>query len=366
MKKTTHFLCCCLALALPAGTALAQNAPRTLSTPPTAPAPTATPAPQPSVAPLPARPAPSPPMTPAPPAPAAPDPYLLGRTYRVETLKGTTFTGVLVSMSLTTLEFDARELGHIKLERDQIRVADLEGPVAAGGLAAAKPGYYDIGNGNRLFFAPTGRGLRRGEASLQDVSVYLLGINYGINDNLSLGGYLSVVPGLAPQDQLLVLTPKLSFPLNDNVHFGVGVLYLRVPTDNGSTGAGIVYGALTRGSADNNVTVGVGYGFVQGDIGKTPILQVGGQTRVSRRVSLVSENYIIADARAGMGGLYGMKLNWRRTSLGMGAVYFYSFPYTDNYGYGYNSRQGGYFFSSYVIPLYFDFTFRFGKGAKRD
>lgn len=294
--------------------------------------------------------------------------YLLGRSYRIETVQGTSFTGTLVSMSLTRLEFDTPEMGHISLERTQIRRADLQGPIAAT-VAGTKPGYYDIGNGNRLFFAPTGRGLRKGEGTLQDVDLYLLGVNYGITDNLSIGGYVSVFPGLSPDEQFLVLTPKLSFPVNDNLHFGAGVLYVRVPTfDSGNRGirTGIVYGTLTQGSADNNFTVGLGYGFVEGNIGKTPILQVGGQTRVSRRISLVSENYIVAAAEGGMGGLYGLKLNWRRTSFGMGALYFYAFPYTENHGYGYSSRQGGTFFSSYVIPLYFDFSFRFGKGARRD
>lgn len=346
MKKSLP----CLAIAwllLAGATAGAQTMPPVLGGPPVTPPP-------------------PPPAAPgnAPPSPAAavapPDNYLLGRVYRVETNQGTSFTGTLVSLSLTNLEFDAQELGHIRLERTQVRHADLQGPLRVGKSAS----YYDIGNGNRLFFAPTGRSLRKGEGALQNVDVYLLGVNYGITENLSLGGYISVVPGLAPQDQLLVFTPKLSFPVNDNVHFGVGLLYLRVPSSSSSVGAGIAYGALTYGGADNNFTVGLGYGFVQGDIGKTPILQVGGQTRVSRRVSLISENYIIADAKAGMGGLYGMKLNWRRTSFGMGAVYFYTFPYTEDYGYGYPERQGGYFFSSYVIPLYFDFTFRFGKGAQ--
>ena len=50
---------------------------------------------------------------------------------------------------------------------------------------------------------------------------------------------------------------------------------------------------------------------------RTPVLQVGGQKRISRRVSLISENYLIANSHAGFGGLYGAKINWRRTSLAL-------------------------------------------------
>jgi hypothetical protein len=307
------------------------------------------------------------------PSPAASEEYLLGRTYRVETTQGTAFTGTLVSMSLTALEFDAQELGRISLGRGQIRRADLQGPVAVG--AFAKPGYFDIGNGNRLFFAPTGRGLRKGENSLQAVSLYFFGGNFGVTDYLSLGGYVSLIPGIGLGNQFVLLTPKVSLPVSEKVHVGIGALYLRIPDFDGSLdrayGAGILYAAATYGSADNNVTAGLGYGFFDGEVGSTPILQVGGQKRVSRRVSLISENYIVADARAGMGGLYGIKINWRRTSLGLGAAYVYTFPYdeTETYFNGNQNvsqtyRRGGEGFTTYVIPVYYDFTFRFGKGVK--
>jgi len=360
MKKCLRSWGAGLLLALPLASATAQTAPPVLNPPPTAPPPAPAPAPAPA----------------DPVASPSSGPYLLGRVYRIETMQGTTFTGTLVSMSLTALEFDAKELGNIKLDRSQIRLAELQGAVRPG----ARSDRYDIGNGNRLFFAPTGRGLRRGEGTLQDVDVYLIGVNYGITDNLSVGGYMSAFPGLGLDEQFLVFTPKLSFPVSDNVHFGAGVLYVRVPTfdSRGSgIGAGIGYGALTYGSADNNVTVGVGYGFVSGDVGSTPIVQVGGQVRVSRRVSLISENYIIADAQAGMGGLYGMKLNWRRTSLGLAAAYLYTFPHDEIETYTYYPSSGppvtttttthvsGGGGSTYFIPVYVDFTFRFGNtGAK--
>ncbi|WP_051718892.1 hypothetical protein [Hymenobacter sp. IS2118] len=243
----------------------------------------------------------------------------------------------------------------------------------------SKPGYFDIGNGNRLFFAPTGRGLRKGENVLQAVNLYLIGGNFGITDNISLGGYVSLIPGIGLDNQFLVLTPKVSFPVSEKVHVGGGALYVRIPDFDGSLdrsyGAGIVYGAATYGSADDNVTLGLGYGFFEGDVGSTPIVQIGAQKRVSRRISLISENYIIADAQAGMGGLYGIKINWRRTSLGLGAAYVATFPHDETETYSYyngtqyvtttqTTRRGGDFVSTYIIPVYYDFSFRFGKGVK--
>ena len=310
-------------------------------------------------------PPPAAPKAPADPTPVRTDEYVLGRTYEVETGQGTSFTGALVSMSLTSLEFDTPELGRIRLERSQVRRANLQGPPAVG-VVGAKPGYFDIGNGSRLFFAPTGRGLRKGENTLQTVNLFLLGANFGLTDNLSLGGYVSVFPGVSPFDQFLLLTPKVSFPIKENLNVGAGLLYVRVPNidnnnNSSSTGAGIGYGALTFGSADSNFTLGLGYGFVSGEIGSTPVMMMGGQTRISRRVSLISENYVVADSEAGMGGLYGIKINWRRTSLGLGAAYAIEYNSRDYSG-GPSQRPIG--FTTYILPVYYDFTFRFGKAGQ--
>ncbi len=278
--------------------------------------------------------------------------YVLGRRYAVTLRGGSIVEGVLATLSLDNLELDTKDLGRVVVPRaNLLQVRSLDGPAQLG----LRPGYYDIGNGNRLFFGPTARNLRRGEGVAQDVWLYLAGVNYGITDNISVGGYVSLVPGAALENQFIMLTPKVSLPLRENLHVAAGVLYLRVPDfdgGGGGVGAGLLYGALTSGSADNNVTVGLGYGFAGGDIGSTPALLLGGQRRVSRKVSLLTENYLVATSDGGIFGLYGLKLNWRRTNLGLAAGYFALFG---------NHSYDQHVFTSYIVPVYMDFSFRFGK-----
>lgn len=293
--------------------------------------------------------------TPAVPISAPDYPFQLGKSYRLETQDGN-FSGVLTSISLTNVDLTTPDGTKVSVpRRSLLRVLPADGSSPAARIGANRPGYYDIGNGNRVFFSPTGRGLRKNEAVLQDIDVYLLGFNYGITDFFSLGGYLSIVPGVNVSDQLLVLTPKVSFSVNESLHVGAGVLYAQIP-GTGGVGAGVGYGIATYGSADNNISAGLGYGFVNNDVGSTPVILLSGQRRISRRISLLSENYIIADADAGMAGLYGMKLGWRRTSLSLGAFYAYSFGYT-----GSDANP----ITTYIIPVYVDFAFRFGKGARQ-
>ncbi|RIY12909.1 hypothetical protein D0T11_04060 [Hymenobacter rubripertinctus] len=274
----------------------------------------------------------------------------VGRRFRVTLRTGTAFDGEMTARRPRQLEFLTKDLGVVLVERANIlRLQELNSE-----LAKRPANWYDIGNGSRLFFAPTAWGLREGEGYLQDISLYFLGANYGITDNFSMGGMVSMLPGLPLRNQFLALTPKFSAQIAEKWHVGVGALYLRVPdfdlTDT-SYGVGLLYGTATYGSADNNLTAGLGYGFAGGNIGSTPVLQLGGQKRISRRVSLITENYIIANSSAGMGGLYGAKINWKRTSLGLAAAYV--IPY-----------EGDYAVSSYVVPVFIDFTFRFGKPTR--
>lgn len=299
--------------------------------------------------------------------------FTLGRSYRVETKTGSVFTGQLVSLSLTDLEFDTKEMGHVTVARDQVRRAtDTSGPATA---SSSRPGYFDIGNGTRLFNAPTGRGLRKGEGSVMTTYLFLVGGEYGITNNFSIGASVSLIPGVALSQQLFIISPRFSAPLSEKVHFGAGIIYANIPFDgSNSGGAGIGYGAFTYGSADDNLTLGLGYGFTSGEIGRTPVLQLGGQKRLSRHLSLVSENYLVTDSKAGMGGLYGLKFNWRTTSLGVAAAYVYLYPHDeDQPSYFYNPTTGTYtysttkqhvngqFGSTYIIPVYVDFAYRFGK-----
>lgn len=268
----------------------------------------------------------------------------IGRRFRVILRTGTAFDGELTARRPTQLEFLTTDLGVVQVERANIvRLEELNST-----LARRPANWFDIGNGNRLFFQPTARNLRQGEGSLQSINLFVVGGNYGITDNVSLGLLVSLVPGVPLGDQIIAFTPKASGRLSEKWYAGAGALYLRA----GGESAGIFFGNATYGSADDNLTLGLGYGFVSGEIGSTPVVQLGGQKRVSRRISLVSENYLIADSEAGLAGLYGIKINWRRTSLGLAGAYALA----------YGSVEDS--FTTYIVPVYIDFTFRFGKPAR--
>jgi hypothetical protein len=197
-------------------------------------------APQPSTMPSPSGNTPAP--TPLPTPLANPRQEIIGQMYSVELRSGTNFLGTLQAATAQDLTFTTKDLGTVTVLRTNLRQLTLLTP------KQASLGFDNVGNGTRLFFAPTARNLRKGEGYVQDIDIVLLGINYGITDNFSIGALVPIVPGLGLN--VFALTPKLSIPVNDKLAFGVGTLFAVV---DGSTG-GIAYGVATYGSADNNVT----------------------------------------------------------------------------------------------------------------
>ncbi|GAB2962586.1 hypothetical protein GCM10027048_34000 [Hymenobacter coalescens] len=266
----------------------------------------------------------------------------VGRTYRVTLRSGTSFVGVLRARRPQELEFDTPDLGRVVTPLATITAMEVVD-------TARRPRWEYVGNGHRLFFAPTARNLRRGEGYVQDIWIFLVGANYGVTDNFSVGVLASAIPGLPLHNQALSITPKLSFPVTPRLSVGAGALYARIPgagSYDRALGAGVVYGLTTYGSANHNLTLGLGYGLTGTDgFGQAPVVMIGGTTRVSRRVSLASENYLLSNV--GFGGLYGVRLHWPRVTFNIAS--------------GYLAPVDSEVLFGYLYPLYLDVSLRFGR-----
>jgi hypothetical protein len=283
-------------------------------------------------------------------APAGGQPEIAGRSYSVELKSGNSFVGVLRMSDARELEFETKDLGTVRVQRANLRDLAL---LTDG---QSRRGYDYVGNGNRLFFGPTARNLRRGEGYVQDVDIFLLSANYGLTDNFSMGIIASFVPGLGSYN-LFGLTPKVSFgSAKDNLRFGAGAMVIFV---SGYT-AGVTYANATVGNADNNLTGGVGFGFSgSGGFGSTPVFMLGGATRVSRRIFLMNESYLVRytdtySKSTGLAGIAGLRVAWPRISGSLGLMYVHT-SYDEQYTYSRVSQN-------YTDALpYAEVTFRFGR-----
>jgi hypothetical protein len=165
-------------------------------------------------------------------------------------------------------------------------------------------------NYTRLLFSTTGRPLRKGEGYFSDHYVVFPGVAYGLTDNISVAGGLSVVPGLGLSEQLYYGNARVGKQFSERVAVSGGVLVARGGDGERDT-LGLGFVTATLGKPDKSLTVGAGVartvseeyyttysgGEWRGDFRNqasyTPVVMIGGTVRLSPRTALVSENWLV-------------------------------------------------------------------------
>jgi len=183
--------------------------------------------------------------------------------------------------------------------------------------------WYPNPNDSRYLFAPSAFNLKQGEGYYQNTYLFINTFNYGITDNFSMGlgfEFFSTFASLGESDfnPIFFLTPKYSTQISENVRVGIGVLYGNLTSYIGGFGVG--YGLVTYGNPEHNATLGLGFGFFDGEFSGDPVITLSAMTRLSRRVSLVTENWFFpADVYRGVIS-YGIRFFGETISVDLALV----------------------------------------------
>ena len=255
------------------------------------------------------------------------------------------------------LRFIPDRLGGLALLGAALATAPAHAQVAPADTTTKAPGNPArpyAGNGSRLFVGPTARNLRRGEGTVQNIAVFALTADYGISNRFSVGVLGTFVPGFGEYN-LVGIAPKFSVPVGSRLHVGVGAFGLYVA----GTAVGLTYANATLGTADHQLTAGVGFGVSgSGGFGSTPVLLLGGATRLGRRLFLVDETYLLHTSSGrritALAGVVGGRAVWPRLSASLGLAYL-SYDYREQSGNSTVSNRNG------AVGPYADVTFRFGR-----
>jgi hypothetical protein len=155
--------------------------------------------------------------------------------------------------------------------------------------------------------------LKRGQGYFYDTWLFFPGAAYAITDNITLGAGISIFPGAGFDKQLLILTPKVGIDTDGPIDMAVGAMYIRVPVDD-PVSVGILNVVGTIGSEDKSLTVGLGYGFADGKLADKPAVILGGEYRFARRMSFVSENWLIPGVNDALIS-YGLRFFGEKASI---------------------------------------------------
>jgi hypothetical protein len=151
-------------------------------------------------------------------------------------------------------------------------------------------------NATRLLFAPTGRMLAKGEGYFNDTYLFLLSVQGGVSSRFTLGGGMSVLPLDDFTDNALFITPKIGVVASPKFNLAIGGLagFVGGFVDEGvNSSFGIVYAVGTAGSTDASISFGTGLAYAGGNFADSPVAMLGGEKRLARRLSFITENYVI-------------------------------------------------------------------------
>lgn len=188
--------------------------------------------------------------------------------------------------------------GRVIQQGDPIRIRLLSGDVieiAGARVVSVLPAQGRVVKGEfwredpnltRLFFGPTARGLKRGKGYVAGYELFLPFVGIAVTDDVILAGGTFLFGGF--ENRPYWLAPKVRLASRGTTDLAIGALVFRVEDHS----AGVLYGVATRGTSDQAVSVGLGYGFSDGDLADKPMAMFGFEVRTTKSIKFISENYV--------------------------------------------------------------------------
>jgi len=225
--------------------------------------------------------------------------YIPGTILQITLQDGSQITGNFVSQDDQTIIVNSTSMGQITIEKSKIKsikeISEENVKIKKGKIWFENPNPYKYLLGSSAIPKPAKT------ATYQNVWIFFNSFSYAplkfmdITAGFELFSLLSK-SGDAPY--VYYLNPKISTKVFKNFYAGGNVLYVNYfnhSNDDNSdfTGLGVLNGFATFGTTNLNITGGLGWGFVNNDFAKKPVITISGMARVSRRIALISENWFI-------------------------------------------------------------------------
>ncbi len=208
--------------------------------------------------------------------------------YLITLNDGTELTGLILERTDTFIVLSTSSIPRIEIPFENIKSIK---EVDSASIRSDGSYWFPNPNPTRYFFAPSALTLKRGEGYYQNSYLFLNSVNVGITDYLSLGGGFEILSTFTGTP-VFFFTPKVGTQMAENFYLGSGVLIMNVEDYS----LGNIYLIGTYGNVDDNISAGLSWGFVEGEIAERPFFLLAGTKRIARRTSLISENYFITES----------------------------------------------------------------------
>lgn len=237
---------------------------------------------------------------------------------------GSAIVGRVIEATSDSVRF-VTAIGTLSIPRvyiAEVREVDRSS-VRSGEVLPANP------NATRLLFAPTGRMLAKGEGYFNDTYLLFLSVQGGIASRFTLGGGLSVAPLDDFSDNVVFVMPKIGVIASPKFNLAIGGLaaYVGGLADEGENASlGVLYTVGTVGSPNASLSFGTGIAYAGGDFADTPVVMLGGEARLGRRMSFITENYLLPNEDVSSVISYGLRFFGEKISVDLA---FWNLPGED-------------------------------------
>jgi hypothetical protein len=234
----------------------------------------------------------------APPAPENVEATSLeeGELVCVTLVDGQVLRGTLVKHEAEWLHLSVAGAGEVVLARESVRSLERESSAEAGADGEL---WFQDRSRTRYLYAPSAFMLKQGEGYFSQTELLVSSVTYGLTDYLTLRAG-SVVPALfLPEGEGVNFIGglKVGGALSEQLHLAAGAEMLVLPgLETGGGAIGLLFGSVTYGTPELHATLSVGRPVVvgEGDLDDLPLVIVpSGAWRMSRRLALVSENWVL-------------------------------------------------------------------------
>jgi hypothetical protein len=228
----------------------------------------------------------------------------ISKMYQVTLKDGSTLTGKLVSQSEKEIVIQSETLGEMKVQRENIKSMTLISAInnKASGI------WFENPNASRYLLSSSAIPMEKKTGYYQNTWIFVNSFGYAFTRNLSLSAGFEIFSIMAGGEgpYAFYLNPKASFKVAKNLYLGGTILYANtIRTVDEFGGLATLNGSFTYGNKNNNITATIGWGSSDGEFSAQPLITISGMARVSKRIGLISENWMLPNA-GDDGGYYGV------------------------------------------------------------
>jgi hypothetical protein len=245
--------------------------------------------------------------------------------YDITLKDGTKLNGQILERDEEFFTIKVKELGTVRLSADLIRSyvlinANPDKPLRGRrGRVSGGENLFENQFGFKYFFFPTAQPAEPKKLYISAHYYIFSSVSYGINKSWSAGASFLNFGG----EYFHTAFTKVTLNPDALVKFAISAQYLGFQ-NSGYKSVGYFQFIITSGGPRNNFTIGAGKVFSRGDFANGTVATLGLVSRISRKVSIISQNHLILGSLSTSDSfgilIVGARLNRKVNSYDLGLM----------------------------------------------